>query len=231
MNPPTLEYTGLDILETLREARVYNRYLTDLCAKGAGGARHALDFGAGIGTFSELIRERGYRVRCVESDAYLVECLREKGFETFTELAELRDESEDYIFSLNVFEHIEDDRSVLRALAAKLRRGGRILIYVPAFESLWSGMDDRVHHYRRYTRARLEDLVSSAGLQVEECRYADSLGYLAALVFKFFGRRDGRLSSAAVRTYDRLAMPLSIALDKIIAGSFGKNVYAICRKL
>ncbi len=56
MTPPSLEYTGLDVLETLGAARNYNRYLTDLVEAGAADARTAVDFGAGIGTFSELIR-------------------------------------------------------------------------------------------------------------------------------------------------------------------------------
>lgn len=231
MNRPSLEYAGLEILETLQEAYNYNRYLTDFCEKGAGETRDALDFGAGIGTFSDLVRQRGYRVRCVEADPYLAEHLREKGYETFADLADLPDESVDYAFSLNVFEHIENDRSVLRALAAKLRAGGRLMIYVPAFESLWTELDDRIHHFRRYTRASLQDLIASAGLQTEECQYADSLGYLAALAFKMIGSRDGNLSPFAVRAYDRFVMPLSIALDKIVSGFFGKNVYAICRKL
>ena len=227
---PLLVYTGLELLQLLQEARNYNRYLADLCERAAGNARQALDFGAGIGTFADLIRQRGFAVRCVEADAHLAEHLREKGFETITDLAELADGSVDYVYTLNVFEHIEDDRSVLRSLSSKLRAGGRLLIYVPAFEFLWTGLDDHVEHHRRYTRATLCALLASAGLQVEECRYADSVGYLGALLYKIFGNREGRLSSATIRAYDRFAMPCSIVLDKITDGILGKNVYAICRK-
>ena len=230
MSSHGLEYTGLEILQILQEARNYNRYLADLCERAAGQTRDALDFGAGIGTFAELIRDRGFAVRCVEADAHLAERLRHNGFETFIDLSSIADSSTDYVYTLNVFEHIEDDRSVLQTLAAKLRLGGRLLVYVPAFEFLWSALDDRVQHHRRYTRTTLRDLLTSAGLQVEECRYADSLGYLAALLFKLAGNREGNLSPTAVRAYDRFAMPFSIALDKVACRFLGKNVYAICRK-
>lgn len=229
MNSSRLEYTGLDILQTLQEARNYNRYLTDLCQRAAGAERTALDFGAGIGTFPDLLKDRGFALRCVEPDQHLAARLREKGYETVTDLADFADGSINFAYSLNVFEHIEDDRAVLGTLAAKLRPGARLLIYVPAFASLWTELDDRVQHYRRYTRATLATLVVNAGLQLEECRYVDSLGFLATLAFKLLGNKSGSLSPTAVRTYDRVAMPLSIALDKVSSG-FGKNVYAICRK-
>lgn len=230
MTSPGLEYTGLDVLETLGAARNYNRYLTDLVEAGAADSRTAVDFGAGIGTFSELVRQRGFLVRCIEADSYLTARLRASGFETLADFAELPDESVEYVFSLNVFEHIQDDCAVLRALAAKIARGGRLMIYVPAFESLWTGLDDRLHHYRRYTSDSLRELVETAGLRVEVCRYADSLGYPAALLFKAVGNKEGKLSPRAVSAYDRFAMPLSIALDRISGRSFGKNVYAFCRK-
>ena len=230
MSAAGLEYTGLDILRALEEARNYNRSLADLCERAAGTARVVVDFGAGIGTFSDLLQDRGFAVRCVEPDGHLASRLREKGYETFTDLAELPDGSIAYAYTLNVFEHIEDDRTALRALVAKLRPGARLLIYVPAFAALWTGLDDRVRHYRRYTRATLGALAASAGLQVDECRYADSLGFFATIAFRLIGDKGGNISPAAIKAYDRFAIPLSMALDKITAPFFGKNDYAICTK-
>ncbi len=225
-----LEYTGLEILTILQEARNYNRYLADLCVQAAGSTRTACDFGAGIGTFAQLVRERGFEVRCVEADLYLIDRLGAEGFKAVRTLSEIPEASVEFVFSLNVFEHIADDAAVLSELAGKLQPGGRCLIYVPAFEVLWSALDDRVEHHRRYTRASLSALIAQAGLKVERCRYADVLGFLGVLLFKWLGNRNGNLSPAAVRNYDRWIIPLSLALDKICSPFFGKNVYAICRK-
>ena len=230
MTEAELEYTGIDVLEALQEARNYNRYLTKLVTKYAGGARCLLDFGAGIGTFGDLVRQEGFEVRCVEADEGLARRLRNKGFETISNLEVLPDSSFDFIFSLNVFEHIENDEEVMRTLANKLREGGRLLVYVPALESLWTSLDDRVQHFRRYTAASLRTLVTTAGLEPTECRYADSLGFLAAWVFKIFGNREGKLSPHGIRFYDRLVMPLSIALDTVSRGFVGKNVYLLSTK-
>ena len=231
MRPAELEYSGVDVLEALQEAENYNSYLTALVARCAGSERCVLDFGAGIGTFSDLLQQRGFQVRCVEPDERLAGRLRSKGFQTVTDLTELPDESLDFVFTLNVFEHIENDAQVMQVLVRKLKADGRLLIYVPAYDSLWTALDERVHHYRRYTSASLRALVATAGLEPVECRYADSLGYLAAWVFKFIGNKEGKLSPRAVRLYDRFVMPLSIVLDGIFSRFLGKNVYALCTKV
>jgi len=78
------------------------------------------------------------------------------GFLTYNDLNEVPDGSFDFIFMLNVLEHIEDDQTSFRRLATKLARGGRILVYVPAFQCLWTSLDERLKNYRRYRRRELE---------------------------------------------------------------------------
>lgn len=55
---------------------------------------------------------------------------------------------------------------------------------------LYSDMDAAVGHYRRYTRAELVGKLDSAGFAPVACRYADSIGFAAALAFRL-GRRSG----------------------------------------
>jgi SAM-dependent methyltransferase len=152
------------------------------------------------------------------------------GFLTYNDLNEVPDGSFDFIFMLNVLEHIEDDQTSFRRLATKLARGGRILVYVPAFQCLWTSLDERLKHYRRYRRRELERLARSAGLTVWKTRYADSMGFFATLGFKLFGNKNGDLSARAVNFYDRYIVPLSRSLDFVFGRLFGKNVYLIASK-
>ncbi len=73
----------------------------------------------------------------------------------------------DLVCAFDVIEHIEDDRSALRALAAHCGPGGRVIMTVPAQPWLWSEHDERNRHYRRYTSASLRRLVADSGLVVE----------------------------------------------------------------
>jgi SAM-dependent methyltransferase len=189
-----------------------------------------LDFGAGIGTFAKLLRNRGVDVVCVEPDALLANGLVRAGFLTFNDLNEVPDGSFDFIFTLNVLEHIEDDEASFRCLATKLARGGQLLIYVPAFQCLWTTLDERLKHYRRYRPRELERLARSVGLTVWKTRYADSLGFFATLGFKLFSNKDGDLSGQAVNFYDRYIVPPSRLLDFMFGRLFGKNVYLIASK-
>jgi SAM-dependent methyltransferase len=223
-------YTGLDILEALERAANYNSLLLDLVLQSADGHPRMLDFGAGIGTFSKLLRRKGVDVVCVEPDVYLADALIRDRFLTFKGLNEVPDSSFEFIFSLNVLEHIENDQATLCRLSAKLKKGGRLLIYVPAFQFLWTSTDDKLKHYRRYRRADLERLARSSGLSVWKSRYADSLGFFAALSFKIFGNKSGYLSARAVNLYDRYVVPASRKLDVVFGRLFGKNVYVVASK-
>jgi SAM-dependent methyltransferase len=230
MSASQLSYTGVDVLETLEGATNYNSLLLDLILKNSQGRSRMLDFGAGTGTFAKLLRTKGIEVVCVEPDTHLAEGLIRDGFLTFNDLSDVSDGSFEFIFTLNVLEHVEDDWTSFRRLASKLAKGGRILVYVPAFQILWTSLDEKVKHCRRYRRAGLQRLARSAGLTVCKTRYADSVGFFAALGFKVLGNKNGDLSARAVSLYDRCIVPLSRLLDLLVGRLFGKNVYLIATK-
>jgi Methyltransferase domain len=227
MSNPQLSYTGLDILEALQSATNYNALLLELILRSAGERRPMLDFGAGTGTFAKLLRDRDVEIVCVEADPYLSDMLARDGFTTFRDLNEVPDGSFEFIFALNVLEHVTHDSTTIYRLRTKLKKQGRLLVYVPAFECLWTSLDDKVKHCRRYRRAGLERLVCSAELSLLESGYVDSLGFFAALVFKMFGNRRGDLSAPAFAFYDCCLVPLSRGLDPLFRGLFGKNVYVV----
>jgi SAM-dependent methyltransferase len=230
LNDPELNYTGLDILQALEHATNYNALLIDLILQSAEGRSPMVDFGAGIGTFAKLLRKRGIAVICLEPDPYLAERLIEDGFDTLQQLEKVCDNSLDFVFSLNVLEHIEDDQVALKALSRKLTMGGKILVYVPAFPCLWTSLDDKVKHFRRYRRRSLEKLVHSARLSVCESRYVDTIGFVAALIFKLIGNKNGALTPKSIKFYDRYIIPPSKVLDHLFHRLVGKNVYVLCEK-
>ena len=120
--------------------------------------------------------------------------------------------------------------SVFTRDPAKLAPGGRLFIYVPAFPVLFTSMDAKVGHVRRYTRATLHASLTNAGFAIRTLRYADSLGFPATLAFKLFDNGRGDVNRAMLRFYDRLAFPLSRALDALTHRWFGKNLLALAVK-
>jgi SAM-dependent methyltransferase len=222
-------YSGVDILEALESAHNYNEYLTHLIRQSTE-SRDLIDFGAGIGTFAQRLRAAGYRVKCVEPDPLQRQKLQEQGFDSFDSIASVPNDSASFIFSLNVFEHIQQDAIALREVRQKLKAEGVLLIYVPAFDYLWTSLDEKLCHYRRYTKTTLRRLVEQEGFAIEQVRYADCLGFIAALVFRLLNRSASTVTASIISFYDRWLFVPSRVLDKLFGRWFGKNVYVLCRK-
>jgi SAM-dependent methyltransferase len=217
-------YEGLHNLGVLQQAKNYNAHLLNIVLRSGLDTRVVVDFGAGLGTFAAGCRAEGMKVACIESDNSLRFRLNQLGFETYETLDHVLPESVDYIYTLNVLEHIDDDAATLIQLYKHLRPGGKLVVYVPAFPCLYSSMDKMVGHRRRYTRTGLETLVRAAGFYVDRAEYMDSLGFLATLVFKWFGNREGNVDQQGLIMFDRYIFPVSVQLDRALSRFFGKNV-------
>jgi SAM-dependent methyltransferase len=229
-NPEPFIYSGTDNLEVMAEAVKYNAFLEQLVSRHIYGATRVIDFGAGIGTFSRPFARDGYDILGVEPDSDQRSCLLESGIPCLADISEVSDGWADAIYSVNVLEHIEDDHAVLHLLNAKLKSGGKLFIYVPAFQILYSSMDRKVGHFRRYGRTELNEKVRAAGFRVVESGYADSIGFAASLIFKWLGNDSGDINRSALKIYDRYVFPVSRVLDSVILNSFGKNLALVAEK-
>jgi SAM-dependent methyltransferase len=218
------EFEARDLIEVMEEAVNYNRFLLDAVASWAGGARRVLDFGAGNGRLALGLRERGFEVQAVEPDPMLRQGIASQGIVGHESLEALGQQRFDGVYTINVLEHIEDDRAVLEAFREHLHPGGRLLVYVPAFTILFSANDERVGHRRRYRKSTLLPALRAAGFAVESASYVDSIGFAAGLGYRFFGRRDGGVSPASVQLYDAAVFPLSRRLDRVLGSFVGKNL-------
>lgn len=139
----------------------------------------------------------------------------------------MADKSVDIVYLFNVLEHIKHDGDVVKAIAKKLKKGGKLLIYVPAFNHLFSSMDKKVGHFRRYTRQMLGDAIKNADLKVVTNRYHDPLGYFAALAYKAVGNDRGDLDPKKIVFFDKFIFPLNKYLEPLTRYWFGKNVFVV----
>lgn len=97
----------------------------------------------------------------------------------------------DTITSVNVLEHIKNDTKALKACYDILQPGGRIIMEMPAHQELYSKLDEKLGHYRRYEKKDLIRKVKKAGFTVKKIFYFNSVGYIVwYLKFKFFGAGD-----------------------------------------
>lgn len=212
-------FSGDNELELMELARNYNACLLRWVCQDLKPGQRVLDFGAGTGRYCNKLLDMGHSVAAVELDKRYHRSLR---CEVATTVDSLPNPF-DLLYSINVLEHIQDDAASVRQLHAALKPGARTKIFVPALPMLFTKMDQRVGHFRRYTRQSLTTLFTSNGFTVTRCHYFDLLGFFATLAYKPFG--DGSFSPRSLQLYDSLAFPLSHALDRLTLGRLiGKNL-------
>jgi SAM-dependent methyltransferase len=146
--------------------------LTDGTAPGK-----LLEIGPGAGTLLVEFAQRGFDCEALESSAEAREMVQKIAGAARADIdlhatpaADWNDRF-DCLFAFDVLEHIEDDHAALAQWAAWLRKGGTLVLSVPARMKLWTAGDEWAGHFRRYERDALIRLVEAAGLTVErfEC--------------------------------------------------------------
>jgi SAM-dependent methyltransferase len=113
----------------------------------------------------------------------------------------LSNRSVDVVLALDVLEHLENDRSMMDDLFRVLRPSGRLVISVPAFQSLWSRHDELHHHKRRYSKRQLLNMITSTGFGCTRVTYFNSLLF----PFVYACRKLEPFTRPSASDYEKLA--------------------------
>ncbi len=227
---------GKVTLDAIERAPKFNRWMYESVKPWLG--KRVAELGCGRGNLSNFFRHHKTVMLTDYRDDYL-DPLREKwGMKrnlTFAKLdmsqredyAALTKFAPDSVVFLNVLEHIEDDRAVLKNLFDYVPAGCRLAILVPFGMSLYSDFDKELGHFRRYEKGELEGKMREAGFNVEHQFYFNKAGKLAWFVANTLGKRKS-LTPLQLRIYNFLT-PAFRVWDKIAPGT-GLSTVAICRK-
>ena len=228
-------HIGQHTLARMSELGAYNRTMFDLFAPCLG--RRVLEIGAGAGNLSRFLLDRDYVILTDFETEYLHLLRRRFGtyenvqirhldLNTFT-AADLAGDAIDTVVCLNVLEHIEDDRRVLKELCRAIEPGGAVVVLVPAHAELYSDLDKNLGHFRRYTKGLLEERFREAGFVVEKSPYFNWVGAIGWYVFGRVLKRP-HITKAATRGY-QLASRVR-ALEEPAGFSFGLSTIVVARR-
>lgn len=171
------EFGGLDELEVLEDrlSGWFNAKSEEVLKLAEG--EKLLDIGCGIGTFSRILSEGGYKVTGIDvSEKCLMRTKDIRGrfiIEDITRLKKLKKSggSFDCVIALDVLEHIDDEVALISNVRYLLKDKGVLVLTVPAFKFLYSSHDRKIGHKRRYRPGPLKDLLKSNGFRVEKIFY------------------------------------------------------------
>ncbi|MFA7368227.1 MAG: class I SAM-dependent methyltransferase [Kiritimatiellales bacterium] len=121
----------------------------------------------------------------------------------------------DVAAALDVLEHVENDNDALKDWFRILKPDGRLLITVPAYQWLWSGHDEALGHYRRYTASQLHQKLNQAGFSVGKRSYAITFSFPLILGYRLLDslRRSDRTPAAS---YVLLPRPVNAVLTALL---------------
>ena len=163
-----------------------------------------LDIGGGNGYTTFRTQEGGFRVTLIEPTLEACNNALKRGVKEIycgtVDDNSMYDDSVDQILLLDVLEHIDNQRDFMSLLYSKMISGGRCLVTVPAYLSLWSSEDEAAGHFRRYKRKELESLVKECGFSVLYCNYFMEFLYLSILLVRVWMERLGLLKKSMERT-------------------------------
>lgn len=223
-----------DTLDNLDDAENYSAWIFSLLEPHLG--RRVLEIGAGHGTLTGRLAADGRSVVSTDMSPRCVGVLRERFSNdgsvevVLGPIESVMDrEPFDAVVLINVLEHIADDEEALAQLHALLAPGGKLLLWVPAFELLYSQLDRRIGHHRRYRIDEVRERVAGAGLEVLDARYVNPVGAVAWLVSARMLRRTPTVGRS-VRIFDRYAVPVLRRAERSLRPPFGQSVFAVAKR-
>ena len=215
-------------LESVSFAKNYNDYVLKLISKNLDKNDKILDFGAGYGLFTKMLIDCGYDVISVEINDEAIKKLKKKNIKNYKSVKEIN-EKIDCVISLNVLEHIDDDFETLLMLNNAMPNGGKLILYLPASNIVWSNLDEMVNHKRRYSKKNLQYILSKSNFEIESIFYADFIGWLVLLIAKIL-KINLDFNQKKIIFYDKFIFKNFKYLDFILKNFIGKNIFVVAEK-
>jgi len=227
-----------EILEVTQSAVNYRNWLAHLTFPYLG--KNPIEIGSGLGDYAMEWLDFGVERMTLSESSSSRFALLLKRFELnsnvsvtqleMERLGELVQEEYSCVVSLNVIEHISEDREAFASAYRALEPGGYIVAFVPASPVLMSKFDREVGHFRRYTKRSAMALLEGAGFTTIELRYVTSLGWFAWLVgMKMCRMRPS--DGVVLRIWDRMVIPVLRTIEKRISPPFGQSLLIVGQKV
>lgn len=235
---PEHDATGQETLERFADAPAFNRWLYQSISPYCSG--RILEIGSGIGNISTLLLEEHAHVTLSDlRQAYCDKLQQRFGrhphFEGVFRLDIAPDNFEshypgllhqfDTVIALNVIEHIQDDARALNNCKKLLRDNGKLIILVPAYQSLYNPFDAELGHYKRYTLKELGKKMQATGMELVHTRYFNLAG-IPGWWFTGSVMKKKVIPGVQLKIFNRL-VPLFRVVDNLVLKRAGLSAIAV----
>jgi SAM-dependent methyltransferase len=225
-----------DLLQ-MAKAHNYLRWQLEMVAPYVGG--DVLEVGGGIGNFTIELAAKSLSLTSIEPNEFCHKQLCERtrplpNVSVHLATVETLDKvlpparSFDTIVMMNVLEHIRNDAQVLAMLKQRLKPTGRIVLLVPAGPWAFGVIDERLGHYRRYSKRYARELMGGLDLVIEKMRYFNFVGIWAWFLNAKFARLN-KQDDTQIHIFDRWIVPLVSRAERRLAPPVGQSLLVVAR--
>jgi len=242
MDKISVKDSGPETLEVISDADNFNQWMYRTIKPHCSG--NILEVGSGIGNISKFFLSDKQEISLSDLSTDYFRILENK-FGSFPNLkglftldfAEKELEQKyphligkfDTVFALNVLEHVPDHEQSIRNCYKLLKPGGKLVILVPAFQSLFNQFDVALEHQRRYTPKTLKKVMSIPGFNIVHCQYFNVIGILGWFVSGKLMSKNA-IPGGQMRLYDQL-VPVWKVVDWFLKPLFGLSVICVAQKV
>ena len=223
-------------LDLLKDTYNYNHWVYSLLRKFVG--KSVCEVGAGTGNLTQFFLNSD-RVLCIEPDPEYCAALRSlstvhtnvrvcAGSLDDCARAPANREAFDTAICVNVLEHIEDDVQALGQMLSMVKKGGRVLLYVPAARWAYGSLDRKLGHFRRYSKGMIREVARKSGAGVERCFYVNFIGVWGWFLHARILKREV-ISPESARFVDHL-VPYISAIERLLPPFTGQSLFAVLKK-
>ena len=237
-HPEVNDVYGYSTLESISGADKFNRWMYETIKPFCTGK--ILEIGGGIGNISQCFLNDKEELVVTELQTEYCDIIRKR----FGDHQNLRDViamdivdqefdlkykqwfgSFDTVFALNVVEHIADDRKAIANCKKLLKKGGHLIILVPAFQSIFNHFDTALGHFRRYTNQTLRPVFEANDLTIVHCQYFNLIGIAGWWVSGSLLRKK-IIPEGQMKLYN-FFVPIFRIIDRIANKWFGLSVIMV----
>lgn len=201
-----------------------------------------IDIGCGVGSNLGLLRSMSYRTIGMDAEIYSLELAKKSLSETMLVNGDLlslpiKSDSIGLIIATDILEHLDEDATGIKEIHRTLVDGGKAIITIPAFKSLWGVQDIVGMHRRRYRRREFERKMKAEGFTIMRSSYFNFILFFPI----FFARRLIRLLGLRIESENKINSPLVNFFLKVIFSlepyflkylsfPFGVSIFCIAKK-
>lgn len=232
---------GLETLRVISDATSFNDWTFDVIKPWCTGK--ILEIGSGIGNISARFISRKADITLTDIRNNYLAFLQEKYphlqrenkirhldlvHPDFNNLYSNLFSQFDTVFSLNVIEHIENDRLAVENCMRLLKPGGRLILLMPAYQSLYNNFDRELFHFKRYNRKEMIQLLKRSGGSNISSFYFNAAGipgwFFSGKLLKY-----KTIPQSQMNLFDKL-VPVFRLVDRLLMRKTGLSVIGIGEK-